>query len=233
MATAKAETPKPQVTELWIGAFDALLKAWNYLKTYYKPVLVVAAIVFVLAIAESLTSGAASYAATGAGSLVSLIFILAGTKYGLLAANNTPATNDIVFALDLKRWLILVGASIIASVLSVLSLALLIIPAIWVFPWLSLYAFASVDKNLGVIASLKESKRLAANHKSKIWAIFGVTILLSFATSIVTGFFDAVWAPLGIVLTAEVQLVTSLLSVIMLAQFYHWSKAQPAEVNPQ
>lgn len=233
MATAKAETSQSQVTEEWIGAFDALPKAWNYLKANHKPVLVAAAIVFVFAMIEILTSGIAYYIATGASSLISLILILAGTKYGLLAANNTPATNENVFAFDFKRWLILIGASIIASVLSVLSLALLIIPAIWVFPWLSLYAFASVDKNLGVIASLKESKRLAANHKSKIWAIFGVTILLSFATSIVTGLFDAIWSPLGIVLTAEVQLVTSLLSVIMLAQFYRWSNGQPAEVNPQ
>lgn len=68
--------------------------------------------------------------------------------------------------------------SLLIGLIAVVSFLLLIVPAFIILPRLTLAQYYLVDKNLGVVDSLKASWEATRGHVGKVWGIFGVNILI-------------------------------------------------------
>lgn len=211
----------------WGGAFDAFGKMWERIRTNPQPTVVLVVVYVALALVqvgrygyEAVKSGE-STGVFGFDALYFLLFLLALPTYALALAKGKVITVSEFLQFNAKRYFTLLGASILVTLAAMGSLLLFIIPAIWVIAWFAVFQMAILDKNLGVIESLKESKRLAKDHKGKVWGVIGATVLFTIGASLlivvpVVGF----W--LGIVASSLI----TVLSSAVLASLYLWLKAQ-------
>lgn len=210
----------------WPGAFEIVGEVFNQIKKNPEPAYFFISVYVALAFLGQLSTGFASPmdvdATSKPESLVSLIFLLALPVYTLALAERKPITISQFIKFDLGRYLTVFGVAILTVILVVLAAIPLLFLLIWVVPWLSLATYAAVDRKMGVIDSLKESKRLAQNNKSKVWGVIGLTILLA----MLAGIFS--FLPL---IGAAAAAAISLLSAGAMANLYRWlQKNVPAEV---
>ncbi len=175
-----AEEATVVAADAWQGGFSAFKTSFTRLKANPEPLYVIMAAYAVLAVVSILVSGETSMLKTeysGFEDILSLVFLLAVPVYALALADKVKISTKRVFTFDNQRFFMLLGATILTVLIVFASALLLLVPLIWTVAWYSLVSYASVDKKLGVIDSLKESKRLAQNHKSKVWGLIGVGIL--------------------------------------------------------
>jgi hypothetical protein len=227
-ATTSPSGPSHSDKRAWPGAFIALGQIFGQLKKNPEPAYVFVGTYTVLAFISQAANGFATPMEMKGGgvasleSLTSLIFLLALPVYTLALADRKTITVNQFIAFDLTKYLTIIGATLLTVLIVFISAIPLLIPLIWVVPWLSLSSYVIVDKNVGVIDSLKESKRLAQDHKSKVWGIIGMTIGLAIIGSIFS------FIPLvGPIVAATI----GLLSAGLLASLYRWlQKNVPANI---
>jgi hypothetical protein len=78
-----------------------------------------------------------------------------------------------------RRYLAMFVATILFVLASIFSVLLLIVPVVWIVGWYSLYQFPIVEHATNPIEALQESKRLAHDHKAKVWGIIGAVFVLT------------------------------------------------------
>lgn len=214
----------------WNGAFNAFGKAWELVRANPEPALVVVGASLVLAVIQMSTSGVvveSLHDARRMGSwqlLFTLLFLLAIPTYALALASGKKLSISEFMRFDAKKYFALLGAFILYGLAVAGSLLLLIIPAIWVIAWFAFYQMAIVDKDMGAVEGLKESKRLAKDHKGKVWGIIGVLLLLSIGSGLL-----AVVPLIGNLLVTAASTTVGLLGAVSLALLYRWVQGHPSE----
>jgi hypothetical protein len=76
-------------------------------------------------------------------------------------------------------WWRMILLTLLCNITYVVSLTLLVIPFLFVYPRLSLATYFLVDKNMGVLGAYKASWRATKSHAIKPWGIIGVTALIA------------------------------------------------------
>jgi hypothetical protein len=186
---SQIESGKPGTGKAWQGAFNAYGTAFEGIKQNPKPVLLFVGLYTLLTILGMPTQDGKQYLDPGYNNLADilfLIFLVAFPTYGLAVADKKQLSLREIVRPSFAKFMSVLVASILSGLIVGVSLLLLIIPAIWTIAWLSLYSFAAVDKNMGPVAALKESKRLASEHKAKVWGIIGVGVLMSIGAGIIS-----------------------------------------------
>lgn len=220
----------PQVTKKsksWPGAFEAFGNALNHMKANPVPVVVFLAASLLVSILQMINYGEVPTDVKGSlfyssyNGIVYLVFLLAIPTYALAVADRKGISLGEFMRFNAKKYFFVLMASLIYTVIVSVSLLLLIVPVIWTLPWFALATLLAADRGLNPIAALKESRRLAQNHKAKIWAIVGVAILVS----LVLGLFAAI-PVIGQLLSAIISPLLGLLVIASLAQFMRWSQTQ-------
>lgn len=224
-ASVPAANPTPQTQSTWAGAFAAVGTIFEQLKKNPEPAYLFIGVYTVLAIIDILSYGYASPMSDDSGNIESLgllIFLLALPTYALALADRKSITVTEFMKFDLGRYLTLFGVLLLTVLLYALAAIPLLIPLIWVIPWLVMGNLASVDHKLSVVDSLKESKRLAQDHKGAVWGVIGASILMALAAAALS-FIPVV----GSAASAAITLLTS----GAMALLYRWlQKNVPAAV---
>lgn len=173
----------------WPGAFKAFEIAWRQIMKNPEPMWFFVVVYTLVTTTSMLIQGVSSTSEKGyqpyADAIV-LVFIVPLITYGLSLAANRKITISEFMQFSLKKLLFLIVTSLLFAFIIFGSLLLLIVPAIWTIAWFAQSSYALVDKDLSPIAALKESKRISKDHKSKVWGLIGVSILISFAAAIFT-----------------------------------------------
>jgi hypothetical protein len=163
----------------WAGAFAAYGRVFDQIKKNPGPAwLFVGTYVLFSSVSTFFQDGTAYPNHAPYEDIAYFIFLLAIPVYGLALADRKRISLGEFMRLDLMRYLSLFAASILYVLIVGGSLLLLIVPAIWTIAWFFVTPYVVVDQGKGPIKSLKASKRLAQNHKGKVWGIIGVSILL-------------------------------------------------------
>jgi len=114
------------------------------------------------------------------GTIVNVVLTLGFTKLSLLAYKGDKPHISIIFS-QTKYFFRYFFASILYGIITLLGLALLVVPGIIWGVRFRFFGYAIVDKDTGIINSLKESYRLTKGLTWKIFvfslAIFGINIL--------------------------------------------------------
>lgn len=204
----------------WMGAFEAFGKAFDAIVKNPRPALFFVGVYTATTVISLILQGKTVYSDpdyVGFADLLILVFIVPLVTYALALADGKSLTVKEFMQINFKHLVVLIVASILAALIILGSLILLIIPAIWTIAWFSMTSFAVIDKDMGPVDALKESKRLVRNHKGKAWAIIGVTILVSIGAG-----FVALIPYVGVAATMFV----SVLSMAASAHLYRWLQTQ-------
>jgi hypothetical protein len=108
-----------------------------------------------------------------------LPFALVMPAYSLAAVDGKNQSFGNLYKRPLRTFGFLILAYLLGEVIIGVSALLFIVPAIWTLAWFLMTGFIVMDKNMGPIKALKESKRLAQDHIGKVWGILGVGIMIS------------------------------------------------------
>lgn len=88
----------------------------------------------------------------------------------------------ISFDESLRRGAAKFGAlflqGLVVGVIAILSILLFIVPAFIILPRLALAEFFLIDKNMGIIESIKASWEATRGHVGKVWGIIGVNFAM-------------------------------------------------------
>jgi hypothetical protein len=177
----KAPVANPQQggdTAVWKGAFSAFGAVFDQVKKNPEPAYIYVGTYVALSILTALTKSNGNTTFVSYEGLANLIFLLALPTYALALADRKVISVGEFFRFDLAKFLYLFVAGLLFALIVGLSLIAFIIPAIWTIAWFAMYSFPVIDKNAGIIESLKESKRLAQNNKAKVWGVIGATIMV-------------------------------------------------------
>lgn len=87
--------------------------------------------------------------------------------------------SDAVKQFDPLTYVKYIGATIVAGVLSGLSLLLLIVPFFFVFPRLMMAPYLAVDKKLNPIDATTESWNMTKGYLGAVWGIIGATLAMT------------------------------------------------------
>lgn len=184
-----AASPGAAAAGAWGGGLNAIKQAYAGIMANPVPAGIYVGVAFVVGILFSLgqthSGTAVNYTSAGWLGLVSLIFIRALILYSLSVADKKPLSVSQFFAIDVKQFISLILAYISVSIVLLITAIPILIPWIWVLPWLAFTGYALVDKDLAPFAAMGESRRLASNHKGKFWGVVGWMILISIAGAIV------------------------------------------------
>jgi len=120
------------------------------------------------------------------GLAVSLILIVAVTKYALATARGETRSVSQLFNASALAYVRVIGALLAFFILLILSAVGLFIPLIWIIPWASFILYAVIDKHTGVFEAFRVSKQLAQHHKGKIWALVGASWLYVIGATLLT-----------------------------------------------
>ena len=205
---------KKKIKEAKIGsAFDLLGKSWELVKRNWQ-MFVVVNIFGILASAGKLfrdgkenthhlfgglvpTSGWENadglgweLSPMGVTALILLViivfsFVMAmSTKLELMAAKGKKPTFGELFDAGRIYWLRLLGLMVLCGLIVVVGLLLLIVPGIIALGRLIFASYIMMDRDLGIIDSIKTSNKLSYGRAGYVWPAIGVTVLVGLATGI-------------------------------------------------
>lgn len=208
----------------WNGAFDAFGKAFNQVKANPRPAILFAAAYLVVTAIELATLGTSTkdkLALASYEGLVYLAFLLALPTYGLAIADRKKLDLSEFMDFNFRKYFFVLGVSILYAIIVMVSLLLFVVPAIWAIAWFAFCVLVVADKGMNPVAALKESKRLAQNHKAKVWGIIGVTILFSVLSGIIASI-----PGIGQLVASVVSATITVISTGAVALLYRWSQTQ-------
>lgn len=183
-AVAKAEAP----AEKWMGAFEAYDVAFNAIKKNPTFAIAMGATMLVGYALSALIQGQPKFGEVWfpiSEYVLLLPLVLVLPAYSIAAADGKNPSFTSLYRRPIRIFVSLIAAYLLADLMVVASAILLFVPAIWTIAWFAMTAYAVMDKNMGPVKALKESKRLAKDHKGKVWGLIGVSILLSLGINVV------------------------------------------------
>ena len=207
--TKKQETEV--ATSTWPGAFNAFEKAFNAVISNPQPAALFLVVYMVLAIISSNDKDPVMLT-----SLAQFIFLLAVVLYSLALADGKQLTIKSFMQVDVKKYIFLLLTGILSMLIVGVSLLLFIVPVVWALAWIFCSGYLVVDKGLSPVDAIKESKRLAQNHKGKVWGLIGVTFLAGVAIGIIGAI------PYGGYLATFAMGVLTLVCSVAGAMLYRW-----------
>lgn len=220
-------TKKTDTESAWSGAFDAFGRTFDQLKANPQPIYLLGGAYLTVAAIGLFTVDPTNtreiMAASGLEFLVLLVFLLAMQTYGLALADGKKISIAEFMRFDIRKYVFIIVTSILYSLIIAFSFLLFILPVIWTLAWFALSTLLVVDKNLGPVAALKESKRLVQNHKGKVWGIIGVSILFSIGASAV-----GVFPVIGQLASAALSILISVLTIGASARLLRWTQKHAA-----
>jgi hypothetical protein len=101
------------------------------------------------------------------------------------ASDGQKLTAGQIFNEANKRLFRMILLFLLGGLIIGLGLILLIVPGLIAFARIVMAPYVMVDKNLGVMDSLKESNRLSKKYSGKVWAAIGVSILIGIGVALV------------------------------------------------
>lgn len=231
-----ARGPKPSINpdERWPGSLVAFGHAFKQACKSPQPALFIILLYMIAGIFASTTpvpAGAdvqtllrdtlrdASYY-----SVVNLILLLALPTYALAIADRKEVTLRDIFVPDGRRYLYVLLATVLTSLITLASVFGLLIPVIWWAPWFFFAIYIVADKRTNPIAALRYSRQLARNHKLKFWGLIANVIMLS----IIASFFVDI-PRVGVALSTLLSAVVSVLFAGASAILYRWLQHQPTK----
>lgn len=200
----------------WGGAFAAYGTIWKQVQKNPVPALVLVGVYVVAHLISTMLQDGKGYADAGRWpyeDLSYLIFVLPMFIYGLALADGKRVSVREIVHFDLRKFFFVLAAVLLYSLIVGVSLLLLIVPIIWTVAWFFAAPYIVVDKKMGPVAALSESKRLANEHKAKVWGIVGVSILLSIPVIVLS------YVP---VVGAAANMAFSVVSTGACALLYRW-----------
>lgn len=222
------KTEKSSKGSGWMGAFKAYDAAFKQLQANPAPAVLFIVAYSALKLVEMGTIGLGpehtdlsyflKYMAFE--SVFGLVFLLALPVYGLALADRKPISVSDFLRPDARKYFALFVAGALYALAVLGSLLLLIIPAIWVIAWFVLYEMVIVDKNMGPVQALKESKKLLFKHKGKVWGLVGVSVLLTFPASLLQ-----LLPVVGAVLSSAAAQFVAVLGVVTTGLLYRWAQS--------
>jgi hypothetical protein len=217
-----ATAPGTAAAGAWGGGLNAIKQAYAGIMANPAPAGIYIGVAFVIGILFSFghTNRMGYDTAAGGLGLVTLLFVRALILYSFSVADKKPLTVSQFFAVDVKQFIYLILAYIAVFIALLIAAIPILIPWIWVIPWLAFTGYALVDKDLTPFAAMGESRRLASNHKGKFWGIMGWMVLIGIAGAIV-----------GIIpyVSYLIQPVIYVLEFTTLAILYRYLQSQPAQ----
>lgn len=199
------ESSPNQATKPKVGsAFDLPAKSWNIVKKHWQLFAFVNAITILGALGSILSPN--SYLATMGGRVPEAIstdeimsnagvilisgvaFLLASTFFYVMAMvlalrtiDDQPSTPSQLFSIGSKFWLREIGLFIVVGLIILVGLILFIVPGIFAIIRLYMSSYILIDRDLGIIESIKASNQLAKDNMGPVTAVIGVYILISIA----------------------------------------------------
>lgn len=173
----------------WPGAFKIYEVAYNQVMKNSAPawffVFVITAATAISLILQGFSSTADKGYVDYAGALVLLFLVpLINYAFALVAGKRVTIADFMQFSF--KKLLLVIVLSLMVGLIVLGSLLLLIIPAVWTIAWFAQSVYVLVDKDLGPVEALKESKRISKDHKSKIWEFIGVSMIFGIIAGILS-----------------------------------------------
>ena len=216
------DQPQKATGETWMGAFEAYDVAFNIIKKNPLFTVITAAALLAGYALSVIIQGPPKFGELWfpVGQYVLLLPVaLVMPAYSVAVADDKKPSFGSLYRRPLRVFGSLIIAYILAELMILVSALPLFIPAIWTIAWFMMTGFVVMDKNIGPIKALKESKRLAKDHKGKVWGLIGVSVLLSFGVSMVTIVPEA-----GEYLSAAATGVTTVWASVATAVLYRWLK---------
>lgn len=200
----------------WRGAFAAYGAALKQIKANPAPAILYVGTYLTLSIIDWLVSGSAATRNDmfNLEDINTLIFMLALPIYALAVADHKHIGLREFMQFNAKKYFSIFAAGILYGLIIAVSALPLLIPLLWTIPWFALASYPIIDKHMGPIKALKESKRLVLAHRGKVWGLIGATILLILAV-----------VPLAFIAPLFGNLVLEFLGVVSIASFallYRW-----------
>lgn len=125
-------------------------------------------------------------------------------------ANGQKLAAGQLFNEATKRLFRLILLFLLAGLIIAVGLILLIVPGIIAIGRIAMAPYVMIDKNLGVMDSLKESNRLSKKFTWKVWGAIGVTILIGIVVSAIQAVIPYAGQILGTLITIAFSLVLAL-----------------------
>ncbi len=205
------------------SAFELLGKSFNLFKAnwvIFVAVQILLPIAAVLALILALFGFAAGeisfsdtetpdFSAVSTGGMVATIIVgaLAFLYLSVLSvmltfqvALHKTATFEQLVALANKYFFRIIGLGLLAGIAIFLGLLLLIVPGIFLIQRFMMSGYAMLDKDLSIGAAITESRRLGKTYSGPVWAVLGVSIVVSIFTGLL-GYIPVLGAIVGAVLS--------------------------------
>jgi hypothetical protein len=142
--------------------------------------------------------------------LVLVLFLTAmSVVLELRSSKGEKPSFSVLFDDAKKYWLRLLGLFILMGIIIIAGLILLIVPGIIAIKRLLYAPYIMVDKDLGIVDSLKASNELSKKHSDYTWAAFGVMVLISIIAGVISAFPFIGWL-IGTVVAVAYSLVIPL-----------------------
>lgn len=211
----------------WKGGFDAVGQAMRSLIANSTPVLFyIVALLFADLLSFFVIGRPTTENQIGAGGiqgLVSVVLLPFMLRYQLeLARGGSISSISQLLRVDVMLYLKLIAASLVAIALVLIGIIPLLIPLIWIIPWVCILCFPIVKHSHGPLQALKYVRQLSAGRLSMLWTIVGISLLLFLATipvSLVPG------------LSTIVSAAVSMISGTAFAIAYLWLEANRAKAE--
>lgn len=200
----------------WPGAFKAYETAYKQIMKNPAPMwffVVVSTVVTVWSMAAQGVTSIADKEYDDYASALIIVFIIPLINYAFALIAGKHMTISDFMQFSLKKLLFVIVLSLMVVLIAIGSILLLIIPAIWTIAWFAQSMYSLVDKNLGPVQALKDSKRISENHKAKVWGLIGVSFLFGICAGILS-----ILPVIGPVFTAFI----TVLSTVAATNLYKW-----------
>ena len=173
----------------WAGSITTFGNALEQIRRNPNPVLLYVGVYTVASIISLVIQGKSTYNEKGYvpyADMLLLLFMLPITMYSLAVADKKMLTISEFMQINFKKLVMMIATSILATLAIAVSIVAFIFPVVWVAAWFAFGIFLVAEKDLSPVQALKESKRLASEHKAKIWRLIGITLLVSIAMTVLS-----------------------------------------------
>lgn len=246
----KMETTSNQHEQPHIGsAFDLLPKSWNLVKKHWQLFAFVNIPLLFSAVSDIL-SPTSYFGALGGrlpntmptydqiadnlGGIILIsiaVFLIGGFFYTMAVAlelrtvDSQESTPNQLATIGKKFWLREIGLLIVSGLIVIAGLILFIVPGIFAFIRLYMGPYIMIDKDLGIIDSIKASNQLTKENMRPVMAVIGVFLLVSFGLSLLE-----IFPIFGVIVSTVVGIGISLITALRYREITKLSAHQnPAE----
>lgn len=203
----------------WPGALEAFGRALMRSAQSPQPVLAVILASFGLGLLySSLELNAVNVVRVmGIAIALNLFLVPALLRYCLAIADGRHVTMAGFLRLDGERHATVLLSLGVAGFAVAVSLALLVVPVIWVLPWVVLTAFIATDRQVNPLEALRASRRLTRGHKLHVWGIVATTIALLALVQVI-----ALTSPSAALFSNALGTMVAITSGSTMAMLYRW-----------